>query len=317
MNHEVYETLISAQLDGGLSPEEEAGLEEHLAVCPQCRAAKAQLEAVHRLLLEEAAVPPPGLTEQIMAGLKPQARKKVPWARRIAPLAAAAVVALVVFGVVRPSFSDNLPQEEYAAVTEAAPEESEDLEEAAPLTFLEEGPAEEAVQLAAEVPGPSGQSIPATSAPSPQASEKPAVPSSGTKTEAAPQTEDTGLQAAAVEAESLPAAPAPEESTEEAMAASGAEPAPEAAEPEATAEPTEEQAGGGAAEEEAISDAQPSSTLTWQQARDRLCDYLGYVPEDLTAQDMSPDGESWLFTAGGIQYAVDRNSGAVAPLGGV
>ena len=42
MSHDAYEALISAQLDGDLSPEEEAGLEAHLAICPQCRAAKAE-----------------------------------------------------------------------------------------------------------------------------------------------------------------------------------------------------------------------------------------------------------------------------------
>ena len=37
MSHEAYEALISARLDGELSPEEEARLEEHLAVCPACQ----------------------------------------------------------------------------------------------------------------------------------------------------------------------------------------------------------------------------------------------------------------------------------------
>ena len=319
MNHEIYEALISAQLDGELSPEEEARLEAHLAACPQCRAAKAELEAVHQLLLNDSALPPPGLTERIMAGLPTQPKKKaVPWARRIAPLAAAAVVALVVIGVVKPSFNGGAPQEEYAMAAESAVEEAEEAEEAAPETPMETEPmAEENGAPEAVTAGDAVQHTQTAPALPPQSSQqpdsqKPAAPpasaSFDAREEAAPQAAAGEPQDA--EEEGLPIESASEESPELAVTTTEEEPAPESAEPD------ELPAEGGGAEDEAIVDTQPSSTLTWQQARDRLCEYLGRVPGDLTAQDMSPDGESWLFTAEGVRYAVDRYSGAVTTLSG-
>ena len=105
MNHESYEILISAQLDGALSPEEEAQLEKHLASCPACRRVRAELEGVHALLLGAAAPTPPQFSDRILSGLAAQEqRKRPPLLRRAAPfLASAAVLALVLLGLVRPA----------------------------------------------------------------------------------------------------------------------------------------------------------------------------------------------------------------------
>ena len=337
MSHEAYEELISAQLDDSLSPEEEAELEAHLATCPRCRRAKAELKAIHRLMLDAAAVPPPGLTKRITADL-PRQRKNanVPWGRRIAPLAAAAVVALVVIGVVKPSFNSGMPREESSIASEAAVEEESAQEEAIPETLGEQtSEAEESTPPEVLSAGTSDQIVPATYTPPPQtpkppaaqtpsaqtpAAQTPAAEPSNAKSDAEPQAEaaasqETAAQEEETEPEVPPAAvpasePAPAGGEEPAALTGGAEPAPESKETDEFFD----DAGGD--REEPINDMQPSSTLTWQQARDRLCEYLGEVPEDLTAQDMSADGESWLFTTKGKQYAVDRLSGAVTLLSG-
>ncbi len=46
MNCEEYEILLSARLDGALTPEETARLEAHLAQCPQCRRLAQELETL-------------------------------------------------------------------------------------------------------------------------------------------------------------------------------------------------------------------------------------------------------------------------------
>ena len=45
---EKAELLLSARLDGALSPREAARLEAHLARCPRCQAAARELEALHQ-----------------------------------------------------------------------------------------------------------------------------------------------------------------------------------------------------------------------------------------------------------------------------
>lgn len=64
---ETYLELLSASLDGTLTPGEAAQLEAHLAACPQCRALKAELEAVHAALQNLPTVEAPaGLYDRIM-----------------------------------------------------------------------------------------------------------------------------------------------------------------------------------------------------------------------------------------------------------
>lgn len=62
-----YVELISAGLDGALTPEEAARLDAHLQVCPACRTLKTELETVRAALLDlPTAEPPAGLTQRIM-----------------------------------------------------------------------------------------------------------------------------------------------------------------------------------------------------------------------------------------------------------
>ncbi len=94
--------LISARLDGPLSQQESARLEEHLSACPACRTLAEELDTLHRELPELAAQPPAGLKKGVMdqihaSKLTPFQSKKRQWRwRSLASLAA--VVALVLVG---------------------------------------------------------------------------------------------------------------------------------------------------------------------------------------------------------------------------
>ncbi len=94
--------LLSARLDGPLGPEDAAALEEHLSVCPACRALADDLAVLHDELPLLAAQPPAGLKENVMAQIHaskvtPFQSKKRQWRwQSLASLAA--VAALVVVG---------------------------------------------------------------------------------------------------------------------------------------------------------------------------------------------------------------------------
>ena len=94
---EPYEDLLSAQLDGALTAREQAELTAHLETCPHCRKYARDLQALHASLLAMAADPPDWMTDSILEDVKtaPTPPKK---ARRWAPLACAAVLALVLLG---------------------------------------------------------------------------------------------------------------------------------------------------------------------------------------------------------------------------
>lgn len=62
--------LLSARLDGDLTPEEAAGLEEHLSHCPDCRALAADLEEMHAAMPGLYQEPPPELKERVMAQIR-------------------------------------------------------------------------------------------------------------------------------------------------------------------------------------------------------------------------------------------------------
>ena len=62
MNCEEYEILLSARLDGALTPEETARLEAHLAQCPQCRQLAQELETLQ--------AQPAALTQEVPRALQ-------------------------------------------------------------------------------------------------------------------------------------------------------------------------------------------------------------------------------------------------------
>ena len=85
VNHEYYEELISARLDGLLTEEEERELDEHLASCPDCRRARREMDTVHRMLLAASPMPPEGLEDRILDDLPNQPRRRSPWMKKAAP----------------------------------------------------------------------------------------------------------------------------------------------------------------------------------------------------------------------------------------
>lgn len=90
---------ISRGLDGDLSPQEQAALEEHLAACPQCRALARELAELHQLMgeLEETSAPDtlaPGVMAAIRREKRPVPLGLRPWFRTVGGLAACAVICL-------------------------------------------------------------------------------------------------------------------------------------------------------------------------------------------------------------------------------
>lgn len=65
---------VSAALDGELSPAEQAQLEAHLAVCPECRALAEELSALNAALEEYEPAPPQWLAERVMERVAEQDR---------------------------------------------------------------------------------------------------------------------------------------------------------------------------------------------------------------------------------------------------
>lgn len=56
---ERYTQLLSARMDGELAPQERQELENHLAICPECRALAEQLEALRACMQDMEDVPAP------------------------------------------------------------------------------------------------------------------------------------------------------------------------------------------------------------------------------------------------------------------
>ena len=103
-----YLELISARLDGELSPFEEKRLEAHLAQCAPCRELADQLADLHDAMSELPRLPvPDGLTQQIAAAVAADkvtpisAKKKSRTWRSLASLAAVLALAVVGTGLYR------------------------------------------------------------------------------------------------------------------------------------------------------------------------------------------------------------------------
>lgn len=154
-----YVALISAAIDGALSPAEQKKLAEHLASCPECQALYEELTALHTALSGLPPVEVPAdLTERILAAVAaeqilPQEKKKspIPWQRW---LASAAVLAVVVAGAwswkpwVHDDAGSQKPESAPAAMLQnsttdsavALPEASEDTESVLLYTSGTEAP---------------------------------------------------------------------------------------------------------------------------------------------------------------------------------
>lgn len=153
---------LSAHLDGELTPAEEQELQEHLALCPQCRALQEELSALQKLLRQiDLPSPPPELKERVMAHLPPQGKPKgkvmaIHWKRWGAMAAAAALVIASAIWFRLPSANKDAANAPLALADAAPSQTSDPLDIASPEN---------------EASTPSG-SIPISSAPSDGALEK-------------------------------------------------------------------------------------------------------------------------------------------------
>lgn len=367
VNHEYYEELISARLDGLLTEEEERELDEHLASCPDCRRARREMDTVHRMLLAASPLPPEGLEDRILDELPDQPRRRSPWMKKAAPLAAAAVFLLAVVGITKTvaNFHSNVNQDVVQAESAQAAEENEEASDSAKTEGAKEDKDDKDSVGAFGKDTEEDAEAETEEAAEKAADQKPAAVSSQdkSKTQTATQSKDKSKAQTATQSKDKKSTTAKTESkkTDTAKAAetkpaaqnSQAKPAEAEAKPEAAAaQPAEAKAettggGGGAGDvkteaaetEEAAaapaapepaasaaaqSDAAPAededpeapaqsgSTLTWQQARERLDVYLDGPQDDLSALGMDSSGTHWLFTTGGKTYAVDIHTGAVS-----
>lgn len=124
--------LISAALDGELTPSQRTDLEAHLNECPSCAALFDELAGHARLLRQLDCQPPEDLTERILSQLPDQFPKKgfprVRWMRWGSLAACAALVVWAGFSLPRfaatqdSSTSDNNSQVENQTITENAPD---------------------------------------------------------------------------------------------------------------------------------------------------------------------------------------------------
>lgn len=108
MSCDRYTELLSARLDGVLTEEEEQELEEHLAACPDCRAAGAQLAALQGAFPELEEVPAPeGFTRGVMERIRASEAPKIiplwkrPQVRALAGLAACLALVAGLYGASR------------------------------------------------------------------------------------------------------------------------------------------------------------------------------------------------------------------------
>lgn len=124
--HEYYGELISALLDGEISPEEKTALDAHIAGCESCRRLYLAFSSLDAAVADSLEEPPESLCENIMADLRRSEIKKKH--RRLRPvLAAAACLAVVLVGAAgmrgmgRSARADGAVMTEAAAAEEAVP----------------------------------------------------------------------------------------------------------------------------------------------------------------------------------------------------
>lgn len=105
-----YAALLDAYVDGELSPEEMMRVQAHLETCPGCRAYVDDALAIRAAFpdVEDAEVPD-GFAESvgaaIRAGAAPQRKRRTPWAKVLAPLAACCAVVVLLAGL--PAFGGD------------------------------------------------------------------------------------------------------------------------------------------------------------------------------------------------------------------
>lgn len=107
MSCDRYLNLISARLDGPLSPADEAELTAHLNTCPECRAISHDLAGMHAELTGCAVAPPAELAEGIMNTIRGKRTARRRTIRQLSALAACLVLCAGVFALARPKITED------------------------------------------------------------------------------------------------------------------------------------------------------------------------------------------------------------------
>ena len=280
--------LISAGLDGALTPEEKDWLEKHLEHCPACRALDADLASLHQLLPTLAPEPPAELKERIMDAVR--AEKTVPFPapgqkkprRWKAWVSVAAVAALVFLGgrAALPALNSGGTSMPATADAPAGTELPAADAAQAPEAALQEAPA-------AEVPASKAPSAETPAAQAPSAEQ----PSGGT----------SSAEAATPRAGS--------------KTSGGTGSTERTAEPGGTAQPKTDTAGGEAEITTMMIDP-AAAQLDEAGALEALLSHLGLTEADgagFSSLGLSGDGTAWRFqrTEDGTVYAVHLDGGEI------
>lgn len=121
---EEYWQLLNARLDGELSPDDAARLEQHLAQCPHCRQSAEDLDVLQAAMRDLPVVTAPaGFKDKVMAAVAadnviPLAPAKRPWKKY---LSTAAVLALIVGAGILYRLPAGAPGDDKGAVPASTP----------------------------------------------------------------------------------------------------------------------------------------------------------------------------------------------------
>ena len=280
--------LISAGLDGALTPEEKDWLEKHLEHCPACRALDADLASLHQLLPTLAPEPPAELNERIMDAVR--AEKTVPF----------------------PAPGQKKPRRWKAWVSVAAVAALVFLGGRAALPALNSGGA----SMPATADAPAGTELPAADAAQAPEAALQEAPAAEVPASKAPSAEAPASQAPAAEQPSGEASSAEAASPRAGSKTSGGTGSTErTAEPGGTAQPKTDTAGGEAGITTMMIDP-AAAQLDEAGALEALLSHLGLTEADgagFSSLGLSGDGTAWRFqrTEDGTVYAVPLDGGEI------
>lgn len=279
--------LISAGLDGALTPEENDWLEKHLEHCPACRALDADLASLHQLLPTLAPEPPAELKERIMDAVR--AEKTVPF----------------------PAPGQKKPRRWKAWVSVAAVAALVFLGGRAALPALNSGGA----SLPAAAGAPAGTELPAADAAQAPEAALQEAPAAEVPASKAPSAEAPASQAPAAEQPSGEAS-----SAEAASPRAGSKTSGGTGSTEQTAEPggtePETDTAGREAEITTMMVNPAAAQLDEAGALEALLSHLGLTEADgagFSSLGLSGDGTTWRFqrTEDGTVYAVPLDGGEI------
>ena len=279
--------LISAGLDGALTPEEKDWLEKHLEHCPACRALDADLASLHQLLPTLAPEPPAELKERIMDAVR--AEKTVPF----------------------PAQGQKKPRRWKAWVSVAAVAALVFLGGRAALPALNSG----GTSLPATADAPAGTELPAADAAQAPEAALQEAPAAEVPASKAPSAEAPASQAPAAEQPSGEAS-----SAEAASPRAGSKTSGGTGSTEQTAEPgdtePETDTAGREAEITTMMVNPAAAQLDEAGALEALLSHLGLTEADgvgFSSLGLSEDGTAWRFqrTEDGTVYAVPLDGGEI------